>query len=141
MVYLVTSYLLWLLYTFFEGVREANSKHFKSSSNTLVEIKSPIIYWLQRILILLIINIHLIYHVMMIWTILSLLSMVLIFPYLHSGTYFVIRHKLNPDTFTKGACEDCINNEERPSMYLDCKIRTKLALISIIIQLSIFFIK
>lgn len=141
MVYLVTSYLLWLLYTFFEGVREANSKHFKSSSNTLVEIKSPIIYWLQRILILLIINIHLIYHVTMIWTIISLLSMVLIFPYLHSGTYFVIRHKLNPDTFIKGACEDCINNEERPSMYLDCKIRTKLALISIIIQLSIFFIK
>jgi hypothetical protein len=141
MAYIITSYLLWLLYSFFEAVREANSKHFKSSANTLVEIKSPVIYWLQRALVLIILNLHLISHVTILWSILSTLSMIVIFPYIHSGTYFIIRNKLNPDSFVKGACENCIDAENKPSMYLNCKIRTKLALISIIIQLSIFFIK
>ena len=141
MIPILTSYLLWLLYSFFEGVREANSKHFKSSSNTAVEIKSPLIYWLQRALVIIILNLHLISHVSILWTLLSTLSMIMIFPYVHSGTYFIIRNKLNPSIFIKGACENCSDEENKPSMNLDCKIRTKLALISIIIQLVIFFIK
>jgi hypothetical protein len=141
MVYIITSYLIWLLYSFFEGVREANSKHFKSSANTLIEIKSPIIYWLQRALVLVILNLHLISHVSILWTLLSTLSMILILPYVHSGTYFIIRNKLTPGLFVKGSCENCLNEENKPSMYLNCKIRTKLALISLIIQLVIFFIK
>jgi len=141
MFYLIISYLIWLLYSFFEGVREGNSKHFKSSANILTEIKSPIIYWSQRVLILLILNLHLLSHASILDVCFSTLSMLLIFPYVHSGTYFLIRNKLNPSIFTKGPCDDCDNNEEKPSMYLDCKIRTKLGLISIIIQLLIFFIK
>ena len=141
MVYIITSYLLWLLYTFFEGVREANSKHFKSSANILTEVKSQPIYWFQRILILLILNIHLLSHVSILDVFFSTISMFLIFPYVHSGTYFLVRNKLNPIIFIKRACEDCNDSEEKPSMYLDCKIRTKLALISLVIQLLIFFIK
>jgi hypothetical protein len=141
MYYLIISYLVWLLYSFLEGVREGNSKHFKSSSNTLTEVKSPPIYWSQRILILLILNIHLLSHVSILDVLFSTISMFLIFPYIHSGTYFLIRNKLNPSIFIKRACEDCNDVENRPSMYLDCKTRTKLALISIAIQLLILFIK
>ena len=141
MVYIITSYLLWLLYTFFEGVREANSKHFKSSANILTEVKSQPIYWFQRILILLILNIHLLSHVSILDVFFSTISMFLIFPYVHSGTYFLVRNKLNPIIFTKRTCDDCDDTDDRPSMYLDFKIRTKLALISIVIQLLIFFIK
>ena len=141
MYYLIISYLIWIFYSFFEGVREGNSKHFKSSSNILTEIKSQPIYWSQRILILLILNIHLLSHVSILYVFFSTISMFLIFPYVHSGTYFLIRNKLNPSIFIKQSCEDCNDSEERPSMYLDCKIRTKLALISIVIQLLIFFIK
>lgn len=141
MYYLIISYLIWILYSFFEGVREGNSKHFKSSSNTLTEIKSLPIYWSQRILILLILNIHLLSHTSVLDVCFSAISMLLIFPYIHSGTYFLIRNKLNPVIFTKRTCDDCDDTDDRPSMYLDCKIRTKLALISIVIQLLIFFIK
>ena len=141
MYYLIISYLIWILYSFFEGVREGNSKHFKSSANILTEVKSPVIYWFQRLLILLILNLHLLSHVSTLDVLFSTLSMFLIFPYVHSGTYFLIRNKLNPSIFIKGACDDCDNCDDRPSMYLDCKIRTKLALISIVIQLLIFFIK
>lgn len=140
MIYIIISLLLWNLYAFFEGVREANSKHHKEFSKSLTDIKSPIIYNLQRGLVLIIINLHLLSHVSW-WSILSTIGMVLVFPYIHNRTYFLMRNKLNPGIFTKGPCEDCQNLEEQPSMYLKHSLRTKLALIGLIIIAVICFIK
>ena len=140
MGYIIIYLILWNLYSFFEGVREANSKHHKEFSKSLTDIKSPIIYNLQRGLVLLIINLHLLTHISW-WALLSLPAMALIFPYIHNGTYFLMRNKLNPNIFTKGSCEDCQNKEEQPSMYLKNSIRTNLALIGLIILVIICFIK
>ena len=52
MVYIIISYILWNLYSFFEGVREANSKHHKDFSKSLRDIKSPMVYNIQRGLVL-----------------------------------------------------------------------------------------
>ena len=140
MVYIIISYILWNLYSFFEGVREANSKHHKDFSKSLRDIKSPMVYNIQRGLVLFILGLHLFSHISW-WAILSTVAMALMFPYIHNVTYFLIRNKLNPGIFTKGPCEDCQNKEERPSMYLIHSLRTKLALIGLIIAILVCFIK
>ena len=140
MLYIIISHILWNLYSFFEGVREANSKHHKDFSKSLTDIKSPAVYNMQRGLVLFILGLHLFGHISW-WAILSTLAMALMFPYIHNGTYFLIRNKLNPGIFTKGPCEDCKNVEERPSMYLIHSLRTKLALIGLIIAILVCFIK
>jgi len=140
MFYIIISNLLWILYAFFEGLREANSKHHKNLSKSLIEIKSPLVYNAQRLIVLIIINLHLWSHITYL-AIFSTISMAIMFPYIHNGTYFLIRNKLNPSIFTKGTCEDCDIKMEQPSDYLNRNLRTKLALIGLIIQISICFIK
>jgi hypothetical protein len=140
MTYIIISHILWILYSFFEGVREANSKHHKEFSKSLTDVKSTMIYNLQRGLVLIIISLNLLSHISW-WASISTLSMALMFPYIHNGTYFLMRNKLNPSIFTKGPCEDCSNKEEQPTMYLIHNSRTKLALIGLIIQIAICFIK
>jgi len=140
MFYIILSNLLWMLYSLFEGVREANSKHHKNLSKSLIEIKSPLIYNAQRLIVLFVINLHLWSHISYL-AIFSTIAMSLMFPYIHNGTYFLIRNKLNPSIFPKKACEDCDVEIEQPSDYLSSKIRTKLFLIGLAIQIIICFIK
>jgi len=140
MIYIIISHILWILYSFFEGVREANIKHHKEFSKSVTDVKSTKIYILQRGLVLFIITFNLLNSIGL-WGLISTLSMILMFIYIHNGTYFLMRDKLSPGIFTKGHCQDCPNENERPTMYLTNNLRTKLALIGLIIQIVVCFIK
>jgi hypothetical protein len=138
MVYLFLQ-IIWAIYALFEGVREGNSQHHKTSSKSLFEINVPIIYNCQRALVLFVIALYL--STISLTAVLSVIPMILIFPYIHNGTYFIIRNKLNPSTFTDGPNSDCDVDFERPSNYINANLRTKLALLGTILQILICFIK
>lgn len=139
MLVMIFTYFLWILYSFFEGVREANSKHHKEFSRSSTDIKG-IIFTLQRTLVLFIVNMHLFAHISW-WSILTLISMGLLFPYIHNNTYLIIRHKLNPVDFPKCPNHDCEDKDDEPTMYVKYKFRWKLAVLAITIQVIICVLK
>lgn len=137
MLHVIFTYLIWLFYSFLEGVREANLKHHLDNSKSFVCVRSPYIFNAQRILFLLLIALVLISTVKG-TLILSLLSMVLTFPFIQIGTYFVIRNKLNPNSFTDLSAHNTKDDNEKTSIYIDYPKRFRLFMLGVILQLFIF---
>lgn len=99
---IILSYIFWILYSFIEGIREANLR--QNAPKSEVKLK---MYNLQRICVLLMVSI-LLYFKIKFLTILVFASMLLTFPYIHNGTYFSTRNRLSP---LKGFFKD--SNDER----------------------------
>ena len=136
MTYLILSFLFWILYSFFEGMKEANYNHHRDLSKSHTDIKKTI-YNIQRMLVLITVNINIINHISWL-ALISFISMLLIFPYIHNGIYFITRKKLNPIDFYDVSCQ---NIKENPSICFKKHIRIKLALVGVLLFTLICSIK
>ncbi len=138
---IIISNILCIIYAMLEGIREANAKHLESSSVSVVRINSSVIYNIQRLVVLSIIGLFLLWHttsIDILFNIASLISMALIFPYIHNNTYLIIRYKMNPYLTKSDESESIM---DKPTLYLKSKLRTKLAILGVISQIIIHFLK
>lgn len=141
MIYIIISLITWIIYTFFEGAREANYNHNRNSLKiSKPEINISLLCNIQRIFILSSIGFCLSSNISYTLIGLPILSMILIFPYIHNGTYFIIRNKLDPNVFTKGSSSNCNDVEDVPTIYLENKLRNNLAIIGLLILIIVLFI-
>jgi len=127
-------YIIWIVYIFFESAREANLRYQKITSKANMDIKTHVIHNVQKIMFLLVCMLLLCSRIGW-YSIPSIISMILILPYLHNNTYYLFREKLEQNKNCELSCE------EKPSFYMNCKIRKKLFVIGCILQIITFYIK
>jgi len=132
------AYLVWIMYSFLEGVREA----FSLNINTFRKIKCP--HWskitiFQRIIFFLLIGYFIFTSTSVAYALIFLTGMLPIFYYIQNGTYFLIRNKMNSDTFIDGYSSDAVISD-RPIMYWTWKVRSLATLFGILSQSLIWFI-
>jgi hypothetical protein len=131
-------YIMWIVYIFFESAREANLVYQKSLAKTKMDIKAHVIHNTQKLIFLFLTLMFLSSKIGWL-SFPTIISMILILPYIHNNTYFLFREKLDPLTFTKDSCEesDCV----RPSFYINCTSRKKLFIIGCLLQIIAIYIK
>lgn len=134
MIYIITTicYIFWILYSFIEGVREANFEEKKETSKSNTEMKSKL-HNIQRISVISIVSILLFSYIKFLVILISI-SMLFIFPFIHNGTYLLTRNQLNP---TRAICQD---SNEKLTIKFSHKIRTRAAIIGIILLIVTFFL-
>jgi len=139
MTWTILSYLVWISYIIIDGLREANFRHSKKK-NVKVEMEIFKICNLQRLFVLSMISFFIISNIG--WFGLGVvLSLILITPFFLNASYFTLRNKLNPNIYKQKVTENLIENDEQPSIYLDFKLRSKLALIGLILQFFTCFLR
>lgn len=91
--------LVWILYSLFEGIREAYFWHYKATTKSLVKIELHPLFYMQRIIVFFI----LLMYIKFVWLpfILYGLSLALIQPFFHNGMYYSLRNKID-NTYPKG---------------------------------------
>lgn len=139
MTWTIISYLIWSIYISIEGFREANFKHLKRKMPK-IEMKVPKLCNIQRILVLSLLS-YFLFTKVGLWFIGIIIPMLLLTLFIHNGTYFYLRNKLNPNICDKGFCSDAIDKEETPSLYLKFKYRKYLAITGFILQIIICFLR
>jgi len=120
--------ILWLIYSAFEGEREAYYYD-------LYPTKHPNIHWiyfLQRGIVLVIIG-------WFMWSILLPLSLAFMFPLLHDGFYYMKRNDLNKNLYPKRFRESSTTSEAL--MEFSYKERVVLAIASVITLIIMYLIK
>lgn len=134
MIYIITTicYIFWILYSFIEGVREANFEEKKETSKSNAEMKSRL-HNIQRICVISVISILLFPHIKFL-SILMAISMLLVFPFIHNGVYLLTRNQLNPKRFI------CQDSNEKLTIKFSHKIRIRAAIIGILLLIITFFL-
>ena len=104
-MYILFIFIVWCLYAVLEGKREAEYFHYRLKAEDILVKEGRFthgVWTLQRFLVLLLILIFQIKELNIIYFDFSLfdlicfiLSLVLVFPFLHDGMYYTRRHKLN----------------------------------------------
>lgn len=133
-------YIMWIVYIFFESAREANLVYQKSLSKTKMDIKAHIIHNTQKMIFLSLTLMFLIAKVGWL-SFPTILSMILILPYIHNNTYFLFREKLDQQSFSKDSCENSDCEKDKPSFYINCNYRKKLFVIGCLLQITTIYIK
>ena len=95
MVQLILSYIVWILYAFFEGFRESFYWYLKAKLQLSKIMDLHSIFSLQRGLFLLIVFVSLFTELGFIGTTLYCISLALCFSFIHNGTYYITRDKLD----------------------------------------------
>jgi hypothetical protein len=91
---LIIMNLIWIGYSITEGIREGFYWHYENISKKICDFDVNPIFNIQRVLVLLISSGFMV-HILGWYSLLSLLSMILMFSFFHNGTYYYTRNKLN----------------------------------------------
>ena len=86
LITLLITNLIWIAYSLTEGVREGFYWHYENNSKRVCNFNINPIFNLQRSLVLLITG-GFLAHTLGLFSLLSLIGMILIFPFFHNGTY------------------------------------------------------
>ena len=101
LITLIIMNLIWIGYSLTEGIREGFYWHYENISKKVCDFDVNPVFNLQRALVLLISGGFMV-HILGWYSLLSLLSMVLMFSFFHNGTYYYTRNKLSGKTYEKG---------------------------------------
>lgn len=97
---LLITNIIWIGYSLTEGIMEGFYWNYENKSKRICEFNVNRIFNLQRLLILLLTGGFLV-HTLGAYSLLCLLSMFLIFPFFHNGTYYYTRNKLDSNFYPK----------------------------------------
>ena len=100
LITLLITNLIWIAYSLTEGVREGFYWHYENNSKRVCNFNINPIFNLQRGLVVLKTGGFLTYTLGL-FSLLSLIGMVLIFPFFHNGTYYHTRNKLDERFYPK----------------------------------------
>lgn len=91
---LLLANLIWITYSMMDGFREGFYWHYRNNSRRTCEFEINRIFSLQRSLVILLIAGFLV-HTLGWYSLISTVSMVMLFSYFHNGTYYLTRNKLD----------------------------------------------
>ena len=101
LITLIIMNLIWIGYSLTEGIREGFYWHYENISKKVCDFDVNPVFNLQRALVLLISGGFMV-QILGWYSLLSLLSMVLMFSFFHNGTYYYTRNKLSGKIYEKG---------------------------------------
>jgi hypothetical protein len=101
LITLIIMNLIWVGYSLTEGIREGFYWHYENISKKVCDFDVNPVFNLQRALVLLISGGFMV-QILGWYSLLSLLSMILMFSFFHNGTYYYTRNKLSGKTYEKG---------------------------------------
>jgi hypothetical protein len=101
LITLIIMNLIWVGYSLTEGIREGFYWHYENISKKVCDFDVNPVFNLQRALVLLISGGFMV-QILGWYSLLSLLSMVLMFSFFHNGTYYYTRNKLSGKIYEKG---------------------------------------
>jgi hypothetical protein len=91
---LLLANLIWIAYSMIDGFREGFYWHYRNNSRRTCEFEINRIFSLQRSLVILLISGFLV-HILGWYSLISTISMIMLFSYFHNGTYYLTRNKLD----------------------------------------------
>lgn len=98
---LLITNLLWIIYSITEGVREGFYWNYENKSKRVCDFNINPVFNLQRIIVLTLMGGFLV-HTLGLFSLLSLVCMILMFSFFHNGTYYYTRNKLQSGVYPKG---------------------------------------
>ena len=129
--------IAWILYSMLEGLREGFYWHFKSHSKKDCDFEIHPIFSLQRGVVLTLIGI-LLYTFIGWQSIISVLSMMLIFSLFHNGTYYCTRHKLDESLYPKGWSDQSTTSTAKMTKIMTYRNRTIFMILGVLTQVFMF---
>jgi hypothetical protein len=100
LITLIIMNLIWVGYSLTEGIREGFYWHYENISKKVCDFDINPVFNLQRALVLLISGGFMV-QILGWYSLLSLLSMILMFSFFHNGTYYYTRNKLSGKIYEK----------------------------------------
>lgn len=129
--------IAWILYSILEGLREGFYWHFKSNSRRDCDFEIHPIFSLQRGIVLTLIGI-LLYTFIGWQSIISVLSMMLMFSFFHNGTYYCTRHKLDKSLYPKGWSDQSTTSTAKMTKIMTYRNRTIFMILGVLAQVFMF---
>jgi hypothetical protein len=134
---LVIANLLWIIYSVIDGMKDGFYWHFKSNSRRDSNFEIHPIFALQRGLVLLIIGLLLSYSIGL-YSIICILSMMLIFSFFHNGTYYYTRNKLDNKIYPLRWKDESTTSTAKLTKIMTYKNRSILMFFGLLLEVFIY---
>lgn len=133
MIMLTIANLIWILYSVFEGVREGFYWKYKSTNNKESQFEVYPIFSMQRSLVLLLIGV-LLFPSIGWFSVISVLSMLLMFSFFHNGTYYKTKNKLDNGLYELGWMDHSPTTKTKITKLMTYRNRTILMIIGVLLE-------
>lgn len=130
--------IIWILYACIDGFKDGFYWHFKNTSLKNYKFEIHPIFSLQRGIVLLAIGTSL-YYTIGIYSLLSTLSMILMFSFFHNGMYYYIRNKLDSNIYKLKWKDQSITSTAKLTKIMTYENRTIFMIIGTLLQIFILY--
>ena len=120
---MASSFIIWGLYSIFEGIREAIFYHYKNH-NIKRLFNEHIIFTIQRGIVFIIL-------ILLSKNILLLISFILCFSFIHNGSYYTMRNILNKEIYKRKWFDQSTTSTSFWTKYMTPLNRTILFIVSL----------
>lgn len=134
---LLLANLIWITYSMMDGFREGFYWHYRNNSRRTCEFEINRVFSLQRSLVILLIAGFLV-HTLGWISLISTISMVMLFSYFHNGTYYLTRNKLDDKMYPMKWKDESKTLPVFYSGLMKYSKRTILMLIGLLIQIFVY---
>ena len=138
MVSLILTNIIWMVYSTLEGFREGFYWHFKSNSRRDCKFEIHPIFALQRSIVLAIIGMYLFCNIGLLYSVTSVLSMMLIFSFFHNGTYYYTRNKLDDKVYQKRWADQSSTSTAKLTKIMTYRNRTIFMVLGLLAQVFVY---
>lgn len=129
--------LIWIAYSMIDGFREGFYWHYRNNSRRTCEFEINRIFSLQRSLVILLISGFLV-HILGWYSLISTISMIMLFSYFHNGTYYLTRNKLDDKMYPMRWKDESKTLPVFYSGLMKYNKRTGLMVLGLLIQIFVY---
>ena len=134
---LLLANLIWIAYSMIDGFREGFYWHYRNNSRRTCEFEINRIFSLQRSLVILLIAGFLVYTLGW-FSLISTISMIMLFSYFHNGTYYLTRNKLDDKMYPMRWKDESRTLPVFYSGLMKYNKRTVLMVLGLLIQIFVY---
>ena len=134
---LLLANLIWIAYSMIDGFREGFYWHYRNNSRRTCEFEINRIFSLQRSLVILLISGFLV-HILGWFSLISTISMIMLFSYFHNGTYYLTRNKLDDKMYPMRWKDESRTLPVFYSGLMKYNKRTVLMILGLVIQIFVY---
>lgn len=137
MIALILTNIIWIAYSMIEGMREGFYWYFKANSRRECNFEIHPIFALQRGIVLLLAG-SLLYYTIGLYSITSIISMMLIFSFFHNGSYYYTRNKLDDKTYPLRWKDQSTTSTAKMTKIMTYRNRTIFMVLGVLSQVFIY---